>query len=173
MVASAQVVAAIRGWQAEHPPPLVVAIDGFGASGKTTIALEVAIALDAAIVQTDQFYEDARPTDDPRPMAQYYAWEALRTEALEPTIRDGAPVILVEGVSAAAPALADMVTHTVFVATPEPVRLERLHGRITPEEWDEDWLAGERVYFASRPPESFDLVVSGSTQDAHETKITS
>ena len=37
----------------------------------------------------------------------------------EPTIEDGVPLILVEGVSAAAPALADLITRSVFVATPE------------------------------------------------------
>ncbi|HEX3801804.1 MAG TPA: hypothetical protein VHV75_03090 [Solirubrobacteraceae bacterium] len=165
-------MAAIRGWQRETAAPLVVAIDGYGASGKSTIALEVAVSLDASIVQTDLYYDDDCPTDDPRPMAQYYDWEALRSGSLEPTIADGATVILVEGVSSAAPALADLITHAVFVATPQPVRLERLHERITPDEWDEDWLAAERVYFASRPPESFDLVVRGTTEDGHETKIT-
>jgi uridine kinase len=170
--ASGQIVAAIRDWQAEQPAPLVVAIDGYGASGKTTIALEVGVALDAAIVQTDQYYDDASAADDPRPMARYYAWEALRRECLEPTIAHGAGVILVEGVSSASPALADLVAKTVFVATPEPIRLERLHSRISDEEWDEEWLAAEHVYFASRPPESFDLIVSGYTEDTPDTKIT-
>ena len=73
-----------------------------------------------------------------------------------------------EGVSAGTPALADLVTRAVFVQTPEPVRLERLHGRITREEWDEEWLAAERVYFESRPPDSFDLIVSG----AHKRRFT-
>jgi len=30
-------------------------------------------------------------------------------------------------------------------------------------EWDEEWLYAERLYFASRPPDSFDLVVPGTT----------
>jgi uridine kinase len=157
-------VEAIRAWQAEHRGPLVIAIDGYGASGKTTIASEVAIELDAATVHTDSYYGDQgrRFNDDPHPMAGYYHWEALRRECLEPTIADGVPLILVEGVSSAAPALEDLIDRTVFVATPEPVRLERLHQRVTDEEWDEDWLQAERVYFASRPPESFDLVVPGA-----------
>jgi uridine kinase len=161
--AAEQLVTAIRAWQTEHRGPLVIAIDGYGASGKTTIASEVAIELDAITVHTDSYYEDHGPIDDePHPMAQYYHWEPLRRECLEPTIEDGAPLILVEGVSSAAPALADLIDRRVFVATPEPVRLERLHQRITDEEWDEDWLQAERVYFASRPPDSFDLVVPGA-----------
>lgn len=171
--AAEQIVAAIRRWQAEARPPLVVAIDGHGAAGKTTIASEVSIALDAMLVHTDEYLYDACEPGDPRPMAQYYAWQALREEALEPSIewlRQGGlgpspepPLILLEGVSSAAPALADLVDRTVFVSTPEPLRLRRLHGRISDEEWDEEWLYAERLYFASRPPDSFDLVVSGDS----------
>ena len=160
--AASQIVAAIRAWKAETQQ-LVVAIDGHGAAGKTTIAFEVAVARDALIVHTDDYLGDAHATDDARPMAQYYDWETLRANSLEPAIEWGSPLILVEGVSAAAPALDDLVTHTVFVSTPEPIRLERLHARIKPEEWDVDWLEAERVYFLSRPGKSFDLVVSGAT----------
>jgi len=159
-----QIVAAIRGWQAETPPPLVVAIDGYGASGKTTLALEVTLALDAAPVHMDEFFDDVPVSaGDGRPMSRYYDWDGLRWGTLEPTIAYASPLILVEGVSSASPALADLITHTIFVATPEPVRLKRLHERIADEDWDEDWLAEERVYFASRPPESFDLIVPGFT----------
>ncbi len=161
--AAEHLVEAIRAWQSEHRGPLVIAIDGYGASGKTTIASEVELALDAAVVHTDHYYEDhGRIDDDTHPMARYYHWEPLRRECLQPTIEDGTPLILVEGVSSAAPALADLIDRRVFVATPEPVRLARLHQRVTDEEWDEDWLQAERVYFASRPPESFDLVVPGA-----------
>jgi uridine kinase len=161
--AAEQIAAAIDSWRQEHGGPLVIAIDGYGASGKTTIASELELALDASVVHTDHYYEDhGLFADGPHPMARYYHWEQLRRECLEPTIRDGVPLILVEGVSAAAPALTDLIDRTVFVQTPESVRLERLHGRITDEEWDEEWLQAERVYFASRPPESFDLVVAGA-----------
>ncbi len=165
-----QVLAAIRSWQTallraqstRHRSTLVVAIDGYGASGKTTLAAEVAGELDAVVLHTDDHFHEARATDDPRPMAQYYDWASLRERSLEPTIENGAPLILIEGVSAAGSALADVVTRSVFVETAEPIRLERLHARISDEEWDEDWLAAERAYFMTRPPESFDLIVSGS-----------
>ena len=151
---------------------LVIAIDGYGASGKTTIAAEVASALEATTVHTDDYYEDqGNPAEDGHPMARYYRWEPLRRERLQPTIARGASVILVEGVSSAAPALSDLVDRTVFVATPEPVRLERLHERISDDEWDERWLEAEREYFTSRPPESFDLIVSGVTGGGYEPRI--
>jgi uridine kinase len=169
--AAQQLLRAIGTWQIEERGlPFVLAIDGHGAAGKTTIAAEVAAALEAMVVPTDDYFHDAEDNGDPRPMAQYYSWQALRDERLEPAIRRvrrdpehrlGPHLILVEGVSAAAPALADLIDRAVFVQTPEPVRLERLHGRISDEEWDEEWLYAERLYFASRPPDSFDLVVSG------------
>lgn len=159
---AAAMVAAIRRWRNGRTAQLVVAIDGYGASGKTTIAFEVARELGAATVHMDHYYEDRARADGPHPMAQYYHWEALRRECLEPTIAQGAPLILVEGVSSAAPTLADLIDRTVFVETPEPIRLERLHGRISDAEWDEDWLRAERMYFATRPPESFDLIVRGT-----------
>jgi uridine kinase len=168
--AAEQILAAVERWRAEEGRPLVVAIDGHGAAGKTTIAADVAWILDAMVVHTDDYFHEAEDSGDPRPMAQYYAWQALRERALqpgitwlreEPTTWTGALVILVEGLSSAAPALADLIDRTVFVQTPEPLRLERLHERISDEEWDEEWLYAERLYFASRPPDSFDLVVSG------------
>jgi hypothetical protein len=181
--ASELIAAAIERWHAEVAPPLavatplVVAIDGHGAAGKTTIAAELEVALGASSVHMDEYlldeyvHETSGP-GDPHPMARYYAWHALRVEALEPMIRmrcetgglgEGRPLVIVEGVSSASPALADLVDRAVFVQTPETVRLERLHSRISDEEWDEDWLAAERAYFASRPPQSFDLVVSGAS----------
>lgn len=168
--AAEQIIAAIETWRAEEGRPLVVAIDGHGAAGKTTIAAEVAFKLEALVLHTDDCFHEAEDGAEPRPMARYYAWQALRDEALapailwlreQPTTWTGALVILVEGVSSAAPALADLIDRTVFVQTPEPVRVQRLHGRISDEEWDEEWLYAERLYFASRPPDSFDLVVSG------------
>lgn len=165
------IAAATVRWQAEVPGVLVVAIDGHGGAGKTTIAAAVAGAVRATVLHTDDYFYEGREGGDRRPMAQYYAWGALREEALEPAIarvrdqapqRGGARLILVEGVSSASPALADLVDRTVFVSTPEPLRLERLHQRISAEEWDEEWLYAERLYFASRPPDSFDLVVTGA-----------
>jgi uridine kinase len=159
---AAEIVAAIRGWHTDAARPLVVAIDGYGASGKTTIAAEVADAMGAAVVATDDYLHDADPTADERPMAAYYDWQGLRQRSLEPTIESGVGLVLVEGVSSGSPALGDLVARSVFVDTPESVRLERLHQRITDEEWDDDWLRAERVYFAGRPPDSFDLIVPGA-----------
>jgi len=196
-----QVIRAAARWQAAQPGgrgPLVLAIDGHGAAGKSTIAGAVARATGAAIVHTDDFFRaPAAAPGRPRSAAAggralecYYDWRRLRAEALEP-LRAGRAVtfrrfdwergsgldgtvaveprdlILVEGVFSAAPELSDLVDRSVFVETPEPERLRRLRRRVTPEEWDADWLIAEQAYFnLVRPPSSFDLVVPGTTRPA-------
>ena len=174
---------------------LVVAIDGHGAAGKSTIAEAVARATGAALVHTDDFFRSS-PTPPPPTAAgglalrDYYDWRRLRAQALEPlrarraaTFRrfdwergrglDG-PVtvepndlLLVEGVFSAAPELSDLVDRSVFVETPETERLRRLRRQVTPEEWDADWLIAEQAYFdLVRQPSSFDLVVTGTSRPA-------
>jgi uridine kinase len=163
---------------------LIVAIDGHGASGKSTIAAEVAEAAGAALVHTDDFFLPGGPPG--QSLDRYYDWRRLRAEALEPlrarhraafrgfdwdrgsglgglVTVNPAGLVLLEGVFSASPQLADLVDRAVFVDTPERERLGRLRGRIAPEDWDDDWLTAERAYFGlTRPPASFDLAVSGS-----------
>jgi uridine kinase len=192
------VISAAASWQATHSGVLVLAIDGHGGAGKSTIAGAVARATAAALVHTDDFFRPAssvtggaaRRSAGMPALACYYDWRRIKERALGPlragrsaTFRrfnwergsglDGAvivhprPLVLLEGVFSAAPELSDLVDRSVLVDTPKPVRLRRLHARVTPEEWDDDWLTAEQAYFdATRPPSSFDLVVPGVSTDA-------
>jgi uridine kinase len=192
------VISAAASWQAAHPGVLVLAIDGHGAAGKSTIAEAVADATDAALVHTDDFFRPAsevtsraeRRSPGMPALACYYDWRQIKERALVPlragrgatfcrfdwergtslgeeVTVDPSLLVLLEGVFSAAPELSDLVDRSVLVNTPKPVRLRRLHTRITPEEWDDDWLTAEQAYFdATRPPSSFDLVVSGVSTDA-------
>jgi uridine kinase len=182
-----RVIGAVTGWRAGRPGLLVVAIDGHGAAGKSTIAAAVAAATGAALVHTDDFFlAPPEPSLGPRSLAGYYDWRRLRTEALVPlrarraarfrrfdwergsglagmVVVEPRDLIVVEGVFSAAPELSDLVDRSVFIDTPEPERLRRLRGRVAPEEWDDEWLAAERAYFElTRAPSSFDLVVPGT-----------
>jgi uridine kinase len=184
--AATRVIRAAASWRAAQPGVLVLAIDGHGAAGKSTIAEVVAEATGAAVVHTDDFFRaPPRPLPARQPLEGYYDWRRLRAQALEPLrARRGAvfrrfdwargsgldgtvtvepsDLILVDGVFSAAPELSDLVDRSVFVDTPEQERLRRLHRRVTPEEWDAEWLVAERAYFElTRPPGSFDLIVPG------------
>jgi uridine kinase len=167
--AARQVVGAAARWRAGSSR-LIIAIDGHGAAGKSTIADIVAEVTGAALIRTDDFFtQPAGPAPAAAGLAisRYYDWARLRSEALQPLRASGAvpPVslIVVEGVTSAAPALSDLVDRAVFVATPPGERIRRLRGRVRPEEWDDDWLTAEQAYFDQvRPLSSFDLVVSGA-----------
>lgn len=189
--AARRVITALARWRAAHPGVLVVAIDGHGTSGKTTIAGLVADAAGAGLVHTDDFFRQlpASAAGQPprrQPMSEYYDWRRIRAQALEP-LRAGhraafrrfdwsrgagldggvtvAPgnLFLLEGVFSAAPELSDLVDRSVFVDTPEPERLRRLRTQVMPEDWDNDWLIAQESYFRLiRPAASFDLIVSGA-----------
>jgi uridine kinase len=101
-LAARRVISAMAGWRAAHQAAvLVVAIDGHGAAGKSTIASVVAEATGAALVHTDDFFEpgpehrespcarlrtaQARVSAPAGPaLSAYYDWRRLRAEALEP-----------------------------------------------------------------------------------------
>lgn len=191
--AARRVVGAAASWEAVRAGTragargrvLVVAIDGHGAAGKTTLAGAVAEATGASLVHTDDFFQPRRAPGR-RALSCYYDWRRLRAQALEPllagrgvafrrfdwergcgldgtvTVAPGALIVL-EGVFSAAPELSDLVDRSVFVDTPQAERLGRLRTRVAPEEWDEDWLIAEQAYFdLTRPPSSFDLIVRGA-----------
>jgi uridine kinase len=92
-----RVAGAAAAWRAGRPGVLVLAIDGPGGSGKTTIAAALAATTGAALVHTDDFFvaPPARPRDPPAAtgfspersdpgLAGYYDWRRLRAEAIGP-----------------------------------------------------------------------------------------
>ncbi len=185
--------AMLARWRDPGGTVRVVAIDGHGASGKSTIAGRLSALTGAALVHTDDFFSPAPalpPGGGGRDLGSYYDVPRLRWEALEP-LRAGreasyrpydwdagtlaeecthvapAALVILEGVYSASPALSDLVDKAVYVRTPEPERLRRLRRLIAPEDWDEDWLRAEAGYFAvTRPMASFDLVVRGGRRGA-------
>ena len=184
------VLTAIEQWRAALPGTLVVAVDGPGASGKSTIARQLAQATGAALVHTDDFFRwppCSAGASAPGQMTieSYYDWRRIRIEALEPlrarakatfrqfdwdtgTVQNGlvtvepGELVVLEGVFSSAPQLGDLIDRSVFVETAQAERFRRLRARVSPDEWDDGWLAAEQAYFDTlRPPGSFSLVVPG------------
>jgi len=171
---------------------VTVAIDGYSGSGKSTLAGRLAPYGGATVVTADDFYrvmDDAvrRELAPEEAVARYFDWERLRDEALAP-LRSGlraryrpydwatggrlarrtvqippAPGVVVDGVYSARPELAAFVDLSVLVDTPRSLRAQRLAERGDDDGWNARWDVAEQVYFTVvRPPESFDLVVTGS-----------
>lgn len=185
-----RVAAAVAGLAAPAGSTLV-AIDGATASGKTTLADEVAALLDGSqIVHGDDFYRpmpdsERECLDAEQGYRRYFDWERLREQVLVP-LRDGrsaryqvydwgtgqlggwrevpsGTVVLVEGVYSARPELASYYDFTVFVDAPRAICLQRATERgQNSQERIARWRAAEDFYLSTtRPHDRVQLVVCG------------
>ncbi|MEV0949257.1 zeta toxin family protein [Promicromonospora sp. NPDC050249] len=164
--------------------PALVGIDGQGGAGKSTFARAVAGELGhAVVVEGDDFYrdlpDDERAALDPAAGAeQYFDWQRLRREVLEPVRRGDAvlryqrydwgratmgdwveqpmpDVVVVEGVYTLRPQLLDLIDVAVWVETSEETRLRRQVERGENDDvWIRRWVAAEDHYVATHDPRS-------------------
>jgi uridine kinase len=165
------------------PPPAgmstkVIAIDGRGGAGKTSLAERLAEELaDAQIIHTDDFASWQEPLD---------WWPRLVEEALEPLSRNQparfrrtdweekgrelwgevkpAEFVILEGVSASREAFRPYLTYSIWIEAPRELRLRRgleRDGEDARAQWEE-WMAEEDDYVAREfPAERADLVLRG------------
>jgi len=153
----------------------IVAIDGRGGAGKSTLAHVLGKKLDAAIIEGDDFYAGGIEIRSDNPASRAAAcidwtrqrsvlemlavgreacWRAFDWDAFDgrlcddPTTIGPHPIVILEGVYAARPELADLLDLRAVVVVPDEVRLARLAARegiIGP--WDLQWHDAEEVYF--------------------------
>lgn len=160
-------------------PTTLVAVDGWGASGKSTFAARLAAALDdAPVVHTDDIASHDQPTDwwplledwvlgplaAGRPgRVHRYDWAAGRRTGWIDV--PPAPVVLLEGVSAARAAIRDRLACSIWLETADGLRRRRAVERDGPAlaaYWDR-WRAAERDFYATDPVEPYaDVVVDGA-----------
>jgi uridine kinase len=156
----------------------IVAVDGPGGAGKSTLAAALAVELRAPVVPTDDFASWENPFDWwPRlieqvlePLSrgesgryQRYDWEQRRLAewlSVEP-----ADFVILEGVSASREAFQPYLAFSIWVDTPRKERLRRgleRDGESARPLWEE-WMAREDEYVArERPHERAGLVVRGA-----------
>lgn len=189
-ISAGELAAAVRTRAAARTGPYVVAIDGRSGAGKSTLAARLAGELEACLVDGDSFFDggvDVRhdtPEDRAhacidwrrqRPVlealrrgreARYHGfdWDAFDGSLEpEPTILEPAPFVILEGVYAARPELADLVDLRVMLTVSDATRHARLvarEGSIGP--WERQWHEAEDWYFGNAAPLSwFDVVVEG------------
>ena len=155
----------------------IVAIDGLGGSGKSSLAATLSGPLNAPVVTTDDFASWANPVD---------WWPDLIVKVLEP-LASGRParytptswggrgrpervvthgqLVLLEGVSASRTAFRRYLAYSIWVETSRDVRLRRGLERDGVEalpDWQR-WMAAEDAYVKrERPAERVDLVLPGA-----------
>lgn len=187
--ATAAIAAALAGRRAE---PILVAVDGHSAAGKSTVATALAAEVGAVVVPGDDFY---RVMDDADRAAltpalgadRYYDWQRLDAEVLaplaagrraryrpydwstgelgaEPREIPPAPLVLVEGLFVGRSELRHRFAVSIVVVTDPSIRRERQAARAdATQAWLDRWDAAERHHFSSiRPIDSFDVVIDGS-----------
>ncbi|MEU5906121.1 hypothetical protein [Micromonospora sp. NPDC047527] len=165
----------------------LVAVDGPSGAGKSRFAAHLADALAVLagggrppVVHTDDLLdgwddqltfwhrldrEVLAPLRAGRPGAyRRYSW-VRRSFLPRPIPVPVAPVLVLEGVSAARAAIRPELTLGIFVTAPAPTRLARAVARDGPEILPElrRWHAGERAHFAADGTvDRVDLVIDGA-----------
>jgi len=168
--------------QADSPLGCVttlVAIDGLGGAGKTSLAAILARELgNVPVVHTDHFVTHEHYFQwGERFLAQVlaplargepacfrpYLWSARGLG--EPIVVPGGGLVLIEGVSCSRAEFLSYLAYVVWVDTPRPVRLARglvRDGSSAREFWRE-WMAAEdRWLAAEHPRHRADVVVDGT-----------
>lgn len=156
----------------------IIAIDGLGGAGKTTLAALLSRSLnDCAVIQTDDFASWENNLD---------WWQRLREQVLEPLMVDmpacyqrydwlarelaewitvpPAEYVILEGVASSRHQFRDALSVTIWVETPRAERLRRglaRDGENARDYWTQ-WMRDEDRYFdAERPDLHADIVVDG------------
>ena len=151
---------------------MIVAIDGFGASGKSSVAQSLARQFDGYVVGLDDFtrpgtrtWEHERFIDEVlTPLrsgedARYRLWsyddDRPRGEQVVPV----GSLVIVEGVSALALAVVERVGRwwdlALWIDAPATLRRERIDERDGSEmlpRWEQEWWPSEEHYFADEDP---------------------
>jgi uridine kinase len=157
-----------------------VGIDGFGGSGKSSLADAIAAAVPrAAVVRVDDFWGPTiaewdwnrfgQQVRDPliagHP-ARYQVWDWVADVGGQWVAVAPRQVVVVEGVSATRSEAGVPWDLTVWVDAPRELRLARAMERDGPNlmhRWLDDWMPSEQRYAArERPRERVDLIVDGT-----------
>lgn len=157
---------------------VLIAIDGWGGAGKTTLAHWLADQLSAAVVCSDDFSRSGAPQWDwsrfaqqvlspilkgEKALYQRYDWGNDRLAEWHEIEPGG--VLIAEGVSISRRELGDPWDLKVWVECPYELRLERgmeRDGETMRETWVEVWMPEEQRYVSEQQPqERADFVILG------------
>lgn len=161
---------------------MIVAIDGFGASGKSVFAARLAQQFHGHVVALDDFsrpgtaaWEHQRVIDEVlTPLhtgrnALYRPWRYDADEPGEPLEVPADALVIVEGVSALALEVVDRIgvwwDLSFWVDTPldkRRARIRRRDGQALLPLWEQEWWPSEQHYYKTqRPKERADFILRG------------
>ena len=183
VITRAQLLHAIGDLTPHGRRTILVAIDGWGGAGKSTLARWLAEQLQATVVASDEFSRPAMsqwdwarfeeqvltPLLENRP-ARYQRYDWDRDALAEWHHIEPGGIVIAEGVSISRRELGDPWDLKVWVECPYQVRLARVTVRDqlpTEGAWIQDWVTEEELYVREqRPNERADLIVLGHPQRA-------
>jgi uridine kinase len=176
-----------RATPAGSMPTKVIAVDGYGGAGKSVLAAQLALILEAPVVHTDdfaswdsQFEWRARLLSEVlEPIARgeearyrRYDWDARElAEWLTLPVRP--PHLIVEGVSSSRREFDPFLALRIWVEASADTRLRRGLERDGDEMIDQwkTWMHAEEEHFAADDPlPRADIIVSGEDPASHSPR---
>jgi len=160
--------------RAQAAPRAVVLIDGGAASGKTTLAGELAYALKAVHVCMDDFYPGWGGLEVGSAMVRgsvldadnpgWRRWDWKKHTAAEFHRVNPRKPLVIEGSGALSAANRELGTFGIWIRLDEETRLERKKGRdgrIDLEQWERWGMQEARFFARERPDRLADAIVDG------------
>jgi uridine kinase len=154
----------------------VIAVDGPGGAGKSSLAEWLARELGAPIIHTDDFGSWEKPIDwwpnlletvlKPIAAGQLARYEPTNRGASEkaPLVIEPTDFVILEGVTASREAFRPYLTYSIWIETARGLRLHRglqRDGNHARASWD-TWMAEEDAYIGrERPADHADVVLPG------------
>ncbi len=162
------VVRLIKGLP-QKSAPYVIAIDGFGGSGKSTIASRLSEYLPiSTIVTMDDFIDDTHFYDDNWEHA--FKRDEVKSKVIALTKSSNATYIIVEGISSMHPLLATLYDFTIWVDAPIDVAKSRGQLRDKGNEnegrWD-SWAENDLKYLKDYNPKDRAAVIINANNSSH------
>lgn len=156
----------------------IIAIDGCGGAGKTTLSERLATRLDAQVIHIDDFASWDNPLNwhdrliqqvlqplHANTAARYQRFDWSTNRLAEWHNVPVQPFVILEGVSSARIAFRKFLSFAIFVDTPSDICLQRglaRDGADAAPLW-RDWQAAEAAYLVSDAPQDFaDLKIDGT-----------
>jgi uridine kinase len=174
--------------------PCIVAISGFGGSGKTTFANLLASEIHAPIVGVDDFFNKSERLNYER--WEIYDFGRLELEIIKPFLSGGTilsyrafdwekneltgfktthvdEVLIVEGVGLFRPELMKYFSYTIWIECPIEIAIERgkkrdrnMYGESQDEKWDGIWRDNEiQCYLEFDPIKNAERVIKFNEAD--------